>query len=239
MELKQLSRGLKYAFFTPGDTFPVAITSELTIEQQDELIKQVKKYKATIGWTIVDIKGVIPLICTHKNNLENDSKATRDYQHRLNITMKEVLKNEILKLLDVGITYPISYDKWISLMQVVLKKFGVTIVKKNANNELVPIKLVIGWQMCLDNKKLRAPIRKYHSPLPFTNQILERVDGNEFYYFVDGSSRYHQFEIDSKDQDKRLVLNLKKCHFMVSFGIVLGHIVLIIVSYYVLFFFFL
>ena len=59
--------------------------------------------------------------------------------------MKEVLKNEILKLLDVGITYPISYDKWISLMQVVLKKFGVTIVKKNANNELVPIKLVIGW----------------------------------------------------------------------------------------------
>ena len=140
-----MSRGLKYAFFTPGDTFPVAITSELTIEQQDELIKQVKKYKATIGWTIVDIKGVIPLICTHKNNLENDSKTTRDQQHRLNITMKEVLKNEILKLLDVGITYPISYDKWISLMQVVLKKFGVTIVKKNANNELVPIKLVIRW----------------------------------------------------------------------------------------------
>ena len=205
-----MSRGLKYAFFTPGDTFPVAITSELTIEQQDELIKQVKKYKATIGWTIVDIKGVIPLIFTHKNNLENDSKATRDYQHRLNITMEEVLKNEILKLLDVGITYPISYDKWISLMQVVLKKFGVTIVKKNANNELVPIKLVIGWQMCLDNKKLRAPIRKYHSLLPFTNQILERVDGNEFYYFVDGSSCYHPFEIDSKDQDKSLVLNWKK-----------------------------
>ena len=49
LELKQLSRGLKYAFFIPGDTFPIAITSELTIEQEDELIKQVKKYKATIG----------------------------------------------------------------------------------------------------------------------------------------------------------------------------------------------
>ena len=129
-------------YFIPGHTFPVAITSELTIEQEDELIKQVKKYKAAIGWTIVDIKGVIPLICTHKNNLENDSKATRDQQHRLNITMKEVLKNEILKLLDASITYPIADDKWISLMQVVPKKFGVTVVKKNANNELVPIKLV-------------------------------------------------------------------------------------------------
>ena len=114
-----MSRGLKYAFFIPGDTFPIAITSELTIEQQDELIKQVKKYKAAIGWTIVDIEGVIPLICTHKNNLENDSKATRDQQHRLNITMKEVYKNEILKLLDAGIIHPIANDKWISLMQVV------------------------------------------------------------------------------------------------------------------------
>ena len=142
LELKQLSRGLKYAFFIPGDTFPIAITSELTIEQEDELIKEVKKYKAAIGWTIVDIKAVIPLICTHKNNLENDSKATRDQQHRLNITMKEVLKIEILKLLDVGITYPIANDKWISIMQVVPKKFGVIVVKKNANNELVPIKLV-------------------------------------------------------------------------------------------------
>ena len=82
------------------------------------------------------------MICTHKNNLENDSKATRDQQHRLNITMKEFLKNEILKLLDAGIKYPIVDDKWISVMQVVPKKFGVIVVKKNANNELVPIKLV-------------------------------------------------------------------------------------------------
>ena len=117
-------------------------------------------------------------------------------------------------------------------MQVVPKKFGGTVVKKNANNKLVPIKLVTGWQMCLDNRKLSALTKKYHYTLTFTNQILERVDGNEFYYFVDGSSCYHQFEIDSKDKDRSLVLNWKKCHFMVSFGIVLGHIVLIIVSFF-------
>ena len=92
---------------------------------------------------MVDIKGISPLICTHKNNLENYLKATRDQQHRLNTTMKEVVKNEILKLLDVGISYPIADDKWVSLIQVVRKKSGVTVVK-NAKNELVPIKLVTG-----------------------------------------------------------------------------------------------
>ena len=152
------------------------------MEQEDKLIMLVKKYKATIGWTMVDIKGINSLICTHKNNLVNDSKATRDQQLRLKITMKEVVKNEILKLLDAGITYPIANDKLVSLMQVVPKKSGVTVVKKNANNELFPIKS-IGYQMCLDDRKLNVSIKKYQYPLPFTDQILERVDGHEFYYF--------------------------------------------------------
>ena len=112
------------------------------MEQEDKLIMLVKKYKATIGWTTVDIKGINSLICTHKNNLVNDSKATRDQQLRLKITMKEFVKNEILKLLDAGITYPIANDKLVSLMQVVPKKSGVTVVKKNANNELFPIKSI-------------------------------------------------------------------------------------------------
>ena len=176
------------------------------------------------------------MICTHKNNLENYLKATRDQQHRLNTTMKEVVKNEILKLLDAGISYPIADDKWVSLIQVVRKKSGVTVVK-NAKNELVPIKLVTGLQMCLDDWKLNASTRKYQYPLPFTDQILERMDSHEFYYFLDSCSSYHQFEIDSKDQDKNIVLNWERCHFMVSFGIVLGHIVLIIVSYYFTFLF--
>ena len=180
LELEQLLRGLKYAFFISSDTFPVVITSKLTMEQEDGLIMLVKKYKVAIGWTMVDIKGISPLICTHKNDIENDSKTTGDQQHKLNTAMKEVVKNEILKFLDVGITYPIADDKRVSLMQVVPEKSEVMVVK-NANNELVPTKLVTGWQMCLDNRKLSASTVKYHYPLPFTNQILERVDGNEFY----------------------------------------------------------
>ena len=84
---------------------------------------------------------------------------------------------------------------------------------------------------------MNASTRKYQYPLSFTDQILERMDSHEFYYFLDSCSSYHQFEIDSEDQDKNLVLNWERCHFMVSFGIVLGHIVLIIVSYYFTFLF--
>ena len=91
--------------------------------------------------------------------------------------------------------------------------------------------------MCLDDRKLNASTRKYQYPLPFTDKISERVDGHEFHYFLDGSSSYHQFEIDSEVQDNNLVLNWEKCPFMVSFGIVLGHTVLIIVSYYFTFLF--
>ena len=63
--------------------------------------------------------------------------------------MKEVMKNEMLKLLDVGIIYPIADSKWVSPTQVVTQKSGVTVVKNDVG-ELVPTKLVIGWQMCID-----------------------------------------------------------------------------------------
>ena len=66
---RQLSCGLKYAFLIPSYTFPIVIAYELNMEQEDEFIMLVKKYKAAIGWTMVDIKGINPLICTHKNNL--------------------------------------------------------------------------------------------------------------------------------------------------------------------------
>ena len=89
--------------------------------------------------------------------------------------------------------------------------------------------------MCLDDRKLNVSIKKYQYPLPFTDQILERVDGHEFYYFFYGSSSYHQFEVDLEDQDKNLILNWEKCPFMVSFGIFLGHVVFF--NYIILFYF--
>lgn len=75
-----------------------------------------------IGWTIADIKRISPSMSMHRILLEEGSKPIRDAQRRLNPPMMEVVKNEILKLLNMGIIYPISDSKWASLMQVVPKK---------------------------------------------------------------------------------------------------------------------
>ncbi|KAL9360379.1 hypothetical protein Peur_037762 [Populus x canadensis] len=90
--------------------------------------------------------------------------------------MKEVVKNEVIKLLDNGIIYPISDSKWVSPTQVVPKKSGVTVIT-NEKNELIPIRTITGWRMCIDYRKLNSMTRKDHFPLPFMDQILERVAG--------------------------------------------------------------
>ena len=211
--------------------------------------------------------------------------------------MKEVVKKEVLKLLDVGVIYLIADNKWVSTNQVVPKKSGVIVVE-NEHNELIPTRVTTGWRVCIDYRKLNAGIRKDHFPLPFVDQMLERVAGHEFYCFLDGYSGYNQIEIALEDQEKttftcpfgtfafrkmpfglcnapgtfqlcmmgifsdmighileiflddfsvfgdsyegclenlrmvlercqekKLVLNWEKCHFMVTQGIVLGHIV--------------
>ena len=82
-------------------------------------------------------------MCMHQILLEEGSKPTREEQRRLNPPVMEVVKKEILKLLDVGVIYPISDSKWVSPIQVVPKKSGVTVVKNN-ENELVPTRVQTG-----------------------------------------------------------------------------------------------
>ena len=115
--------------------------------------------------------------------------------------MKEVVRAEILKWLDSGIIFPISDSVWISPVQVVPKKGGITVVK-NENNELIPTRTVIGWRVCIDYRKLNSVTRKDHFPLPFLEQILERIAGYEFYCFLDGYSGYNQIPISPEDQEK-------------------------------------
>uniref|UniRef100_A0A2N9IMW2 RNA-directed DNA polymerase n=1 Tax=Fagus sylvatica TaxID=28930 RepID=A0A2N9IMW2_FAGSY len=236
LELKPLPNGFKYAYLGPGETFPVVISAALNEEQEGKLLCVLRDHKLALGWTIADIKGISPLICTHKIYLEDDCKTSREPQRRLNPTMKDVVKNEVIKLLDAGIIYPISDSKWVSPTQVVPKKSGITVVK-NANNELIPTRLVTGWRMCIDYRKLNSATRKDHFPLPFIDQILERVAGHEYYCFLDGYSRLlpdrdcirrprkDHFYLPIWCVEKGLVLNWEKCHFMVTSGIVLGHVV--------------
>ncbi|CAN6562526.1 unnamed protein product [Malus baccata var. baccata] len=137
----------------------------------------------------------------HHIFLEEGAKPTREAQRRLNPPMMEVVKNEIIKLLDCGVIYPISDSRWVSPIQCVPKKSGVTVVE-NAENELVPTRIQTGWRVCIDYRKLNATTRKDHFPLPFLDQMLERLAGHSFYCFLDGYSGYNQIVIAPDDQEK-------------------------------------
>ena len=122
--------------------------------------------------------------------------------------MMDVVKKEILKLLEVGVIYPISDSKWTSPVQVVPKKSGVIVVKSD-DNELVPTKVQTDWRVCIDYRKLNSTTRKDHFPLPFNDQMLERLAGHFDYYFLDGYSGYNQIVITLEDQEKTTFT----CHF--------------------------
>ena len=94
--------------------------------------------------------------------------------------MQEVVKKEVIKLLDAGLIYPISDSLWVSPIQVVPKKGGMTVVT-NEKNEMIPMRTVTGWRVCIDYQKLNDATRKDHFPLPFIDQMLERLSGKMFY----------------------------------------------------------
>ncbi|GJU95965.1 reverse transcriptase domain-containing protein, partial [Tanacetum coccineum] len=115
--------------------------------------------------------------------------------------LSEKEKMLLLQLLDSGLIYPISDSSWVSPIHVVPKKGGMNVVL-NDNNELIPSRTVTGWRVCIDYHKLNYATRKDHFRLPFIDQMLERLSGNEYYCFLDGFSRFFQIPIALEDQEK-------------------------------------
>ena len=185
LDIKPLPMELKYAFLEENKQCLVVISSQLTNPQEDNLLHLLKMNKQALGWKISDLKGISPTIYTHHIYLEEESKAIRQPQRRLNPHMQEVVRIEVLKLLQADIIYPISDSTWVSPTQVVPKKSGVTTVK-NEKGEDVSTRLTTGWRVCIDYRRLNAVTRKYHFPLPFIDQLLKRVSGHPFYCFLDG-----------------------------------------------------
>ncbi|KAK8662917.1 hypothetical protein V6N13_024803 [Hibiscus sabdariffa] len=201
LELKPLSEQLKYAYLGDDNTLPMIISSKLLPEQEKQLIQMLRQHKKALGWTIANIKEISPAICMHKILLDDNHKPTVDAQRRLNQVMKDVVRKEILKWLDAGIIYPISDSEWVSPVQCVPKKGGITVIP-NENNELIPTRIVTGWRVCMDYRKLNKTTRKDHFPLPFIDQMLDRLAGKPYYCFLDGYSGYNQIAIALEDQSK-------------------------------------
>ncbi|RDX98690.1 Retrovirus-related Pol polyprotein, partial [Mucuna pruriens] len=239
-----------------------------------QVAEVLRQHKKAIGWKLANLPGINPSICMHR-----------------------ILMEEEISPSGSRIIYPISDSQWVSPVQVVPKKSGMTVMK-NQQDELVPTRIQNSWRVCIDYRRLNLATRKDHFPLPFIDQMLEKLAGKSHYCFLDGFLGYMQIHIAPEDQhkttftcpcgtfaythmpfglcnapstfqrcmmsifsdllqdcmevfmddftvyadsfeaclnnlskvlkrciDTNLVLNFEKCHFMVTEGIVLGHLV--------------
>jgi len=109
----------------------------LSSKEEKKLIQILNENKDAIGWTLSDLKRISSSYCIHKIMMEDNFKPVAQPQRRLNPTMKEVVRKEVVKLLEVGIIYPILDSAWLSPVQVFPKKGGMTVIR-NDKNELIP-----------------------------------------------------------------------------------------------------
>nr|GEW31371.1 reverse transcriptase domain-containing protein [Tanacetum cinerariifolium] len=193
VELKDLPPHLEYAFLEGDDKLPVIIAKDLKDEEKSALIKVLKSHKQAVVWKLSDIKGINPTFYTYKILMEDDIKPAVQHQRRVNPKIHEVIKKEVLKLLDAGLIYPISDSPWVSPVNYVPKKGGFTIVE-NEENELIPTRLVTGWR-----EDFSVFGNSFRTCLSHLDKMLKRCE------------------------ETNLCLNWEKSHFMVKEGIVLGH----------------
>ena len=146
------------------------------------------------------LRALVPLYVSTRY-MEPDAKPVVDHQRRLNPKMKEVVRTEILKLLEAGIICPIDDIRWVSPVHSVPKKGGIIVVP-NDKNELIPQRIVTGYRMVIDYRKLNKATRKDHYPLPFIDQMLERLSKHTHLCFLDGYSGFSQIPVSKDDQEK-------------------------------------
>jgi hypothetical protein len=130
--------------------------------------------------------------------MEDQCKPVVDHQRRLTHAMRELVKKEVIMLLDAGIIYPVPHSEWMSPVHCVRKKGGLTVVK----NELILQRTVTWWQMCIDYRKLNKAMKKDYFPLPFIDEMLERLANHAYFCFLDGYSWFMQIPIHPDDQHK-------------------------------------
>jgi len=129
------------------------------------------------------MKGIDPQLFTHHIYTEKDVRPIRQPQQRLNPHLKDVVKYELQKLLDVNFIYPISDRKCVFPLVFVPKKNGK-------------------WRICVGYRELNKATQKYHFPLPFIDQVLDTLAGKKFFSFLDGFSDYNKIQIALEDKDK-------------------------------------
>nr|GEV58624.1 reverse transcriptase domain-containing protein [Tanacetum cinerariifolium] len=196
--LKDLPPHLEYAFLEVDDKLPIIIAKDLKYEEKTTLIKVLKSRKQALAWQLSDIKGINPKFYTHKILMEDDFKSAIQHQRRVNPKIHEVIKKEVLKLLDAGLIYPISDSPWVSPVHCVPKKGGFTFVE-NKENELIPTRLVTAG-MCM--------MAIFHDMIENTMEVFMddfSVFGNSF-----GTCLSYLDKMLKRCKDTNLCLNYEK-----------------------------
>jgi hypothetical protein len=128
--LKPFPSGLKYTFLNNDRESPVIISDKLSKDKTLWLLTILERHRSAFGYSLKDLKGISPALCTHRIPIDPTYPPSREPQHRLNNAMREVVKTEVLKLLHAGIIYHVPHSEWVSPVQVVPKKGGMIVVKK-------------------------------------------------------------------------------------------------------------
>ncbi|GJZ81307.1 reverse transcriptase domain-containing protein [Tanacetum coccineum] len=193
-ELKNWPKHLEYAYLHGDKSFPIIISSKLSENEKTSLLM--------FMWENGDNVTSEHMYSASANDIDEKKPELKNLPQHLEyaylhgdksfpiIISSELSENEKTSLLS-----------WVSPIHVVPKKGRMTVVL-NDNNELIPSRTVTGWRVCIDYCKLNDATRKDHFPLPFIDQMLERLCGNEYYCFLNGFSGFFQIPIASEDQEK-------------------------------------
>jgi hypothetical protein len=128
---------LKYAFLNNDRESPVSISDKLSKNETLRLLTILEKHHFAFGYSLKDLKGISPALCSHCIPIDSTYPPSRELQCRHNNVIREVIKKEVVKLLHAGIIYPVPHSEWVSPVQVVPRKGGMTVVN-NEKVELIP-----------------------------------------------------------------------------------------------------
>nr|GEX05542.1 DNA-directed DNA polymerase [Tanacetum cinerariifolium] len=207
VELKDLPPHLEYVFLEGDDKLPVIIAKDLSMEEKTALITVLKLHKRAIAWKLSDIKGIDPEFCTHKILMEEDFEPAVQHQRRVNPKIHNVIKQEVLKLIDTGLIYPISNSPWVS--PVHCKKTIFTCPYKTFAYRRMPFGLCNApctFQRCM--------MAIFHDMIKKTMEVFMddfSVFGNSFQGCLS-----HLERMLKRCEDTNLCLNWEKSHFMVK-----------------------
>ncbi|RDY05550.1 Retrovirus-related Pol polyprotein from transposon 17.6, partial [Mucuna pruriens] len=219
MELKPLPSHLKYAYLDSEQQLPVIITNNLHQEQEDKLLEVLRKHKKAIGWKLSDLPNINPSICMHRMLMEDDIKPIRQQQRRLNLTILDVVKKEVTKLLAIGIIYPISD----SYMQI-----HIAPEDQHKTTFTCPFGTFAYTRMPFGLCNAPSTLQRWMTSI-FSDLLQDcmEVFMDDFTVYADSfeACLSNLSKVLKRCIDTNLVLNFEKCHFMVTEGIVLGHLV--------------